>query len=229
MHHEPCQQISSSPCHDSLGKFQLLPAKCCVALQRLLRTTDRASGSTALMPLRLDTAQAARQVGESPPRPAQKPGTSSAGSEQQVESMLASQPEQKLVPFVASARALYEHAPSGSAAQASAQSSPAAEGEAEGQAEHPDGVPEEQQVSANTAGSTCRPHEAFGTPLLQKLQDLQVLRPALGNMTSINDIYVCILQGGSTLQSQTSLAALLQSQESEALSSAKGCSPKASP
>ena len=102
-------------------------------------------------------------MGDSPPTPAQKPGTSPAGSEQQGEGVLASQPEQKLVPFLASAMALYEHAPSSRAAQALSQGSSAAEREAEGQSKHSDGAPEEQQVTAHTAGSmrSCRAHDAF--------------------------------------------------------------------
>ena len=69
------------------------------------------------------------------------------------------------------------------------------------------------------------------SPLCYKHCRYVIFKASNGHMTSIyaQQMYACNLQEGSTLQSQTSLAALLQSQESEALSSAKGCSPKASP
>ena len=102
------------------------------------------------MPPRLDTTQAAFQIGDSLPGPAQKPGTSSADSEWQGEGM----PQQKLLPFVASTLALQAHSPSSRAAQASAQGSPAAEGGAEGQSQPADSAADEQQVSASAASST---------------------------------------------------------------------------
>ena len=106
-----------------------------------------------MMPLRLESTQTEGQIGGGLPRPAQKPGASSAGNQQQGEGMLASHPEQKLVPFVKSAMALHERAPSSGAAQALAEGSAAAQEEADGQTEHAGGVPEEQQVSACAAGS----------------------------------------------------------------------------
>ena len=90
--------------------------------------------------------------------------------------MPASQPQQKLLPFVASTMALHAHAPSSRAAQASAQGSPAAEGEAEYQSEHADGAPEEQQVSASTASSTG--NFAYVTITSHVLRDLECLRPS---------------------------------------------------
>ena len=149
-----CQQSGIKRCYGNWGQLQLLHDDGCVALQRQPRTTDRTSANAALMPPRLDTAQAAFQIGDSLPGPAKKPGISSAGSERQGEGVPASQPQQKLLPFAASAMALHAHAPSSRAAQASAQGSPAAEGETEGRSQHADGAPEEQQVSASTASST---------------------------------------------------------------------------
>ena len=171
-----CQQSGSNQSHGDRGRLQLLHDDGCVALQRQPRTTDRISASTALLPPKLDTAQAAFQFGDSLPGPAQKPGTSSAGSEWQGEGMPASQPQQKLLPFVASAMALHAHAPSSRAMQALAQGAPAAEGEAEGQSEHADGAPEEQQVSASTASSTG--NRACVTLMSHMLQDLEYLRPS---------------------------------------------------
>ena len=169
-----CQQFGSKRCHGNWGQLQLLHDDGCVALQHQPRTTDRISANAALMPPRLDTAQAAFQAGNSPLRPAQKPSTSSAGSEWQGKGVPASQPQQKLLPFVASAMALHAHAPSSRAAQASAQGSPAVKGEAKGQSEPAEGAPEEQQVSASTASSTC--NRACVTLMSHVLQDSEFLR-----------------------------------------------------
>ncbi len=187
-----CQWFGSNQCHGGWGQLQLLHDDGCVALQRQPHATDRTSASAALLPSRLDAAQAAIQIGGILPGPAQKPGTSSADSEWQGGGMLASQPQQKLLPFVASAMALHAHAPSSRAMQATAQGSLAAEGEAEGQSEHADSAPKEQQVSTSAASSTgiC----ACATLLSRILQNVVLLRPSTGHHVE----YPCMTSNNAT-------------------------------